>query len=197
MRRGPVTERPHGGPRSRSLTWGGTPPPSEENAHLPGFTPERAHLLLKGVYGDFPHHNNELHLEGGIADDALWQHSWPCLAAHSANWCATPSGALGRRFTAVLAAECRRVIPPRLCPYRSHKEVGRSPSQRDPRQDHAAHGPMGERSAHKSGGRSQGGRGFPRGQGRLQQQGGGRCRGQEILGDSALGKAPVGCPSVN
>ena len=36
-------------------------PPPEENADLRGFTPEFAHLLLKGVYGDFPHHNNKLH----------------------------------------------------------------------------------------------------------------------------------------
>ena len=31
---------------------GGVPPP-EENADHPDFTPERAHLLLQGVYGDF------------------------------------------------------------------------------------------------------------------------------------------------
>ena len=34
---------------------GGVPPP-EENTDLPGFTPERAHLLLQGVYGDYLHH---------------------------------------------------------------------------------------------------------------------------------------------
>ena len=43
---------------------GGTTPP-EENTDLLKFYPERAHLLLQGVYGDFPHHNNGLHLEGG------------------------------------------------------------------------------------------------------------------------------------
>ena len=46
------------------------PPPPEKNADLLGFTPERAHLLLQGVYGDFPHHNDGLHLDGGIPDDA-------------------------------------------------------------------------------------------------------------------------------
>ena len=29
----------------------------EKNADLLEFTPERAHILLQGVYGDFPHHN--------------------------------------------------------------------------------------------------------------------------------------------
>ena len=46
-------------------------PPPEENADLPGFTLERAHLLLQGVYGDFPHHKNRSHLEGGVLDDDL------------------------------------------------------------------------------------------------------------------------------
>ena len=49
-----------------------TPPP-EENADLPNFTPERAHLLLQGVYGDFPYHNNGSHLDGGVMDGAIWQ----------------------------------------------------------------------------------------------------------------------------
>ena len=37
---------------------GGEATPPEENADLLGFTPERAHLLFQGVYGDFPHHNH-------------------------------------------------------------------------------------------------------------------------------------------
>ena len=99
------------GPQLRSLAWGGggaTPP--EENAKLPGFTPERAHLLFQGVDGDFPHHNNGLHLDGGIADDAAWQRRWRRLAAQSASWYTMPSRAVGRCFTAILAAECRGVI---------------------------------------------------------------------------------------
>ena len=45
-------------------------PPPEENTDLPEFTLERAHLLLQEVYRDFPHHNDGLHLDGGVADDA-------------------------------------------------------------------------------------------------------------------------------
>ena len=51
--------------------WGGDVPPSEENADLQDFTPERARMLLQGVYGDIPHQNNGLHLDGGVVDDAI------------------------------------------------------------------------------------------------------------------------------
>ena len=44
---------------------GGIPPPPEENADLLYFTPEHAHLLLQGFYGDLLHHNNWFHLYGG------------------------------------------------------------------------------------------------------------------------------------
>ena len=57
-RKGTGTEIPHGGHRSRSLACEGDVPPPEENAYLPGFCPENAHLLLQGVYGDFLHHND-------------------------------------------------------------------------------------------------------------------------------------------
>ena len=89
---------------------GGEATPPEENSDLPGFTPERAHLLLQGVYGDFPHHNDGSHLDGGIADDTACQRRWRRLAAQSASWYATPSGVVGRRFTAILAAKWRGVI---------------------------------------------------------------------------------------
>ena len=72
---------------------------------LPEFHPEHAHLLLQEVYGDFLHHNDGSHLDEGIADNAVWQLCWRRLAAQSASWYATPSGAVGRRFMAILAAE--------------------------------------------------------------------------------------------
>ena len=72
--------------------------------------PERVHLLLQGVYGDFPHNNDGSHLDGGIADDAAWKRRWRRLAAQSASCYAMPSGAAGRQFTAILAAEWRGVL---------------------------------------------------------------------------------------
>ena len=97
-------ETPGGAPLE-AIHKGGDMPPPEEDANLPGFTPERAHLFFQGVYGDFPHHNDGSHLDGGIADNAVWQHYWRRLAAMSASWYATPSGAVVRRFTAILTAE--------------------------------------------------------------------------------------------
>ena len=102
-------ETPRGTPVKVTCVGGDAPPP-EENSDLPEFHPERAHLLLQGVYGDFLHHNNGSHRERGIADEAAWQRLWRRLAAQSASWYATPSGAEGRQFTAILAAEWRGVI---------------------------------------------------------------------------------------
>ena len=104
-RRGTGTERPHRGPQWRSLVWGGNSTPLEENADLPGFHPESAHLLLQGVYGYFPHHNDRSHLDGGITDGAAWQRRWRRIAAQSASWYATPFGAVGHRFMAILVAK--------------------------------------------------------------------------------------------
>ena len=85
-------------------------PPPEENTDLPEFTLERAHLLLQEVYRDFPHHNDGLHLDGGVADDATRQRHWRRLAAHLAIWYATTTGAVGRRFTATIDVEREMVI---------------------------------------------------------------------------------------
>ena len=83
---------------------GGDLPPTEENADLLDFTPERPHMFLREVYGEFSHHNDGSHMDGGVVDDAIWQRCWRRLAAQSASWYATPIGAVGRRFTAILAA---------------------------------------------------------------------------------------------
>ena len=50
---------------------GGDVSSPKENADLPGFHPERAHLLFQEVYGDFPHQNNGAHMGGGIKDGAV------------------------------------------------------------------------------------------------------------------------------
>ena len=83
--------------------------PLEENADLPDFTPKRAHLLLRGLYVEFVHHNERSHMDGETDDD-LWQRRWHRLSAQSVIWYATPSGAVGRHFTSILAAEWRGVL---------------------------------------------------------------------------------------
>ena len=55
-------------------------PPSEENSDLPDLAPEHVQLLLQGFYGDFLHHNNGLHLDGGDLENAIWQRRWHRLA---------------------------------------------------------------------------------------------------------------------
>ena len=84
---------------------GGKCPPPEDTADHPDFTPEGAHLFLHGFYGDVPYQNYGSHLDGGIKDDALWQCHWRQIAAQSASWSATPSGAVGRRLMEILDAE--------------------------------------------------------------------------------------------
>ena len=85
-------------------------PPLEENADFSDFSPERAHLLFLGVYREFLHHNDRLHLDRGFLDAAVWQSRWRRLATQSDRWYATPSGAVARRFTAMRSAECQRVL---------------------------------------------------------------------------------------
>ena len=94
----------------RSLAWGGTCSPPEENADILEFRPECAHLLLQGVYGEFPHHNDGAKLDRGIMDNAVWQRRWRRIAAQSESWYVTPKGAVGSRFTEILAAEWRGVL---------------------------------------------------------------------------------------
>ena len=84
--------------------------PPEETADLLGFTPERAHLLLQGVYGDLLHHNDRLHLDGGVTYDAVWKRRWRRIAAQSASWYAMPSGAVDRLCTDILDEEWRGVL---------------------------------------------------------------------------------------
>ena len=47
-------------------------------------------------------------------DDAIWQRCWRQLAAQSDSWYTTPSGAVGHRFTAILAAKWRGVLRRKL-----------------------------------------------------------------------------------
>ena len=96
-------ETPRGETEDVIRVGGGLAPPPKENADLSEFTPERAHILFQEVYGAFPCHNKGSYLDGGVEENAIWQRRWRRLAAQSASWYATPTGAVGRRFTAILA----------------------------------------------------------------------------------------------
>ena len=84
--------------------------PPDENADLSDFTPKRAHLLLQGVYGDFPHHNDGSYLDRGVEDDSIWQHHWRRISVQLDSWYSMPSGSVGRRFMEILAAEWRGLL---------------------------------------------------------------------------------------
>ena len=89
---------------------GGAPPSTTEGADLQGFTPERAHLLLREIYEDFTHHNDGTYLSGGFLDDVTWQSCWRRIAVQSDIWYSMPPGKVGCRFTAVLTAEWKGVL---------------------------------------------------------------------------------------
>ena len=84
---------------------GGASPSTEEGVDLQVFTPVRENLSLQEVYGDFYHHNNGMHLAGGVPDDAMWKSCWGGIAAQSASWYSMPPGKVGRWFTAALAVK--------------------------------------------------------------------------------------------
>ena len=83
----PVTASGGGGPPTTPTQQGvvcdggGAAPSIEAGANLQGFTPARAHLPLREVYGDFPHHNDETDLVGGVLDDTTWKSRWIKLSA--------------------------------------------------------------------------------------------------------------------
>ena len=66
----------------------------EESADLKDFTPAKAHLSLRRVYGDSSHHDDRMNLTGEDLDDTIWKIRWKKLAAQSASWYSTPPGML-------------------------------------------------------------------------------------------------------
>ena len=68
-------------------------------------------LCQYGFFYQFYFRNHpDSSLYGRVVDDAIWKFHWRRLAAQLVSWDATPSGAVGRRFTAILAAEWQRVL---------------------------------------------------------------------------------------
>ena len=84
---------------------GGDDPPLEENAYFLEFYPNKAHLLLKGVYGDCPNNNGGYQLGGGFPDDAIFHHRWRRLTMQLSIWYVTPYESVGQQFTEILSEE--------------------------------------------------------------------------------------------
>ena len=69
-----------------------------------------ADKLLMGVYGDTIHLNNGHHLDGGIADDKIWQRRWTRVVGCDLSLWEVPRRCnLGKRFVNQLANEFRGV----------------------------------------------------------------------------------------
>ena len=107
---------------------------------LTDFAPDRAHLLLWEVHGDFPRHNDGTHLTGGFTNDAVWKSCWRRIAAQSASWYSTHPGKVGRRFTDAMDVEWWGIldqkwiynIPLVLVHCGLDKDTGRPQVQGDP-----------------------------------------------------------------
>jgi hypothetical protein len=63
---------------------------------LPGAAISMADLKLKEVYGDYIHQNDGTHLDGGIADDSVWQARWAKLIVLPTQRYQAPGGPVGR-----------------------------------------------------------------------------------------------------
>ena len=57
-----------------------------------------ADKALDEFYGDHVHNNPGFHLDGGIADDQLWQQRWKRLVSGNPALYEAPQGRVGRKF---------------------------------------------------------------------------------------------------
>jgi hypothetical protein len=80
-------------------------PQKDPGVNLPGFVPAPVDHLLEAVYGDWPHHNDGRHLDGGVNGDAAWQRRWRRIADLSSTHYSVPKVKMGRRFINILASE--------------------------------------------------------------------------------------------
>lgn len=59
--------------------------------------------MLDRVYNDHVHQNPGIHLDGGVADDLLWQSYWKELVEYPPSFYDTPNGALGKELAGKFA----------------------------------------------------------------------------------------------
>jgi hypothetical protein len=85
-------------------------PANKPIGDLPGVEMTEADKLLLKVYGDYVHQNDGTHLDGGIADDKVWQKRWIDLAILPTQRYAAPKGAVGKRFVTLLATELAGIV---------------------------------------------------------------------------------------
>ena len=69
----------------------------------------KADELLLSCYGDTIHHNDDTHLDGGVADDRDWQRQWRKVVSCNLLLWDAPKGKVGRRFIQRLSEEWKGV----------------------------------------------------------------------------------------
>ena len=83
---------------------------TEIGADLPGYIMSEADKKLSAIYGDHPHDNDGTHMDGGFADDALWQRLWNRIFSLKLSQYDAPKGTVGRRFVEVLSQEIQGMM---------------------------------------------------------------------------------------
>ena len=79
------------------------------SGNMPGYVSTPEDLRLQEVYGDWGHGNPGTHLDGGVADNSLWQAWWHDLAVIPLRHYDAPSGKVGRQFVGMLGTEMQGV----------------------------------------------------------------------------------------
>jgi hypothetical protein len=49
---------------------------ADPGANSPGFMPAHINRLFDAIFGDWPHHNDGSHLNGGVDGHSTWQRHW-------------------------------------------------------------------------------------------------------------------------
>ena len=70
----------------------------DAGADLPGYVVTAADRLLDTAIGDHVHDNAGIHLDGGVATNALWQRRWRRMAQLSTTRYQAPAGKVGGGF---------------------------------------------------------------------------------------------------
>ncbi len=77
-------------------------------APVPGEDTE-ADRKLRAVYGDTIHRNNGRHLNGGIADDQIWQARYDAVVANPHQLYLPPQGKIRAEVVSLMASKLRGV----------------------------------------------------------------------------------------
>ena len=85
--------------------------PSPSPGDLPSYQPTAVDRKLDAVFGDHVHSNPGTHLDGGIADDAVWQAYFGRLVAfHSKLYSLPARGPVARRFLQLLISLIHGIV---------------------------------------------------------------------------------------